>query len=33
MLKLKDLLSRLRRSCLMTPEQSDQIARIKFPCC
>lgn len=33
MTTLKRLITRLRKSCTLTPEQADHLAHIKFPCC
>ncbi|SPJ30872.1 hypothetical protein TRM7615_04409 [Falsiruegeria mediterranea M17] len=32
-LTLARVLTRLKRRCALSPEQADQLARIKFPCC
>lgn len=33
MTRIQQLAARLRRHLALTPEQADQLAAIKFPCC
>ena len=33
MIRIRILLARLCRRAALTPEQADDLARIKFPCC
>ena len=33
MTKLKTFVARLRRKWALTPEQAEQLAKVKFPCC
>lgn len=33
MIKIKQVIARWRHKLALTPEQADQLAAIKFPCC
>jgi len=33
MKRLKKIVAHLRSKCVLTPEQADHLASVKFPCC